>query len=48
MLWATSQNIIKSNALLHNPNFLLALWTDLAKFNQKQVELLKKSIFVKL
>ena len=27
------------------PNFLLALWKDLAKLNQKQVEILEKGTF---
>ena len=39
---------IKSNALLHNPNFLLARWKDLAEMNQKKVELLKNHFLVKL
>ena len=35
-LWATSHNIIKSKALLHKPNFVLALWKDLAELNHKK------------
>ena len=31
-----------------NPNFLLALWKDLAELLQKQTEVLKKSIFGEL
>ena len=31
-----------------NPNFILALWKDLAELNQKQLEVLKKYFWVKL
>ena len=38
-------NVINSNAFYTNTNFLLALWKDLTELFQKQVGLLKKSIF---
>ena len=44
MIWDTYQNIMKSNAPLHKPQLLLALWKYFNDLNQKQVELLKKEL----
>ena len=47
-LWNTYQTELNLTHFYTKPNFLLALWKDFTKLFQKQLEVLKKYVLVKL